>query len=157
MITPRGVILTHFLLLLDQSPRLLQDCGILLICRTLYLLTESALLSYCWTFLVDLIITTSTAFIFALASLRLLLFTFNSWTHLFCTFLLFYGIHSWVQPSIVFSGCLNLFRGFDQFQPLFQASIIWPNRDTFRERLCTCGGKRSHHEPYAPLLDSHNL
>ena len=152
----KRVILTHFLLLLDQSP-LLQDCGIFLICRTLYLLTESALLSHCWSFFMGLIITTSTTFIFGLASLRFLLFTFISWTHLFCTFLLFYGIHSWLHPSIVFSGSVNSFRGFDQFQPLFQASILWPNRDTFPELLCTYGGKRSHHEPYAPLLDSHNL
>ena len=138
LMSGKRVILTHFLLLLDQSPLLLQDCGILLICRTLYLLTESALLSHCWTFFMGLIITTSTTFIFGLASLRFLLFTFNSWTHLFCMFLLFYGIHSWLHPSIVFSGSVNSFRGFDQFQPLFQASILWPNRDTFPDLLCTC-------------------
>ena len=111
----------------------------------IHLLTEPALLSHCGTFLVGLTITTSTTFIFRLASLRFLLFTFNSWTHLFWTFLLFYGIHCWVHPSIFFSGCLNSFRGLDQFQPLFQASILRPNRDTFRELLCTCSGKTYKH------------
>ena len=111
----------------------------------IHLLTEPALLSHCGTFLVRLTITTSTTFIFRLASLRFLLFTFNSWTHLFWTFLLFYGIHCWVHPSIFFSGCLNSFRGLDQFQPLFQASILRPNRDTFRELLCTCSGKTYKH------------
>ena len=111
----------------------------------IHLLTEPALLSHCATFLVGLTITTSTTFIFRLASLRFLLFTFNSSTHLFWTFLLFYSIHCWVHPSIFFSGCLNSFRGLDQFQPLFQASILRPNRDTFRELLCTCSGKTYKH------------
>ena len=36
MRTQRGVIPSHFLLLLDRSPLRLQDCGLLLICRTLH-------------------------------------------------------------------------------------------------------------------------
>ena len=36
MRTQRGVIPSHFPLLLDRSPLRLQDCGLLLICRTLH-------------------------------------------------------------------------------------------------------------------------
>ena len=145
MSTQTGVILTDLLLLLDQSPLLLQDSGILLICRILH--NDSS--SYRARTVVPLRDISCGSYhnhiyhiYLRLASLRFLLFTFNSWTHLFWTFLLFYGIHCWVHPSIFFSGCLNSFRGLDQFQLLFQASILRPNRDTFRELLCTCSGKR---------------
>ena len=148
MSTQRGVILTDLLLLLDQSPLLLQDSGILLICRILH--NDSS--SYRARTVVPLRDISCGSYhnhiyhiYLRLASLRFLLFTFNSWTHLFWKFLLFYGIHCWVHPSIFFSGCLNSFRGLDQFQPLFQASILRPNRDTFRELLCTCSGKTYKH------------
>ena len=132
MTTQRGVILPHFLLPLDQSPLLLQDCGLLLICRTLHNDSSSYRVSTVVPLLdiscgMGLFITTYTTFIFGLVRFTFLLLTFIYGRICFGRF--FFSM-AFTLGSSSFDGFFRLFEFVSWFRPILtflQVPIRRPN------------------------------